>query len=117
MAGLLNRRVFLGASLAAAAPGQGLPGKIRAGILGIQHSHLTGKLQAMYDHPDYQVVAVCEPGQATRKQRGGEKLLQPLRWMSMDEMLGDASLNLIVFEGEVKDAIPFGMREIGRAHV
>jgi predicted dehydrogenase len=106
----IKRREFLGAALAATATAQMPPSKIRVGILGIQHSHLTGKLQAMYDHPDYQVVAVCEPDAETRKRRESEKLLQPLRWMSMDDMLGDSSLNLVVFEGEVKDAIPFGMR-------
>jgi predicted dehydrogenase len=108
----IKRREFLGVALAAAASAQTPPTKIRTGILGIQHSHLTGKLQAMYDHPSYEVVAVCEPDEATRKRRGGEKLLQPLRWMSMDQMLGDPSLHLIVFEGEVKDAIPFGMRAL-----
>lgn len=109
---VIKRREFLGAALAAAASAQPPAGKIRVGILGIQHSHLTGKLQAMNDHPDYEVVSVCEPDEATRKRRGGEKLLQPLRWTTMDELLGDSSLNLIVFEGEVKDAVPWGMRVI-----
>ncbi len=84
--------------------------RIRTGILGVQHSHLSGKLQAMIDNPDFDVMAVCERDETTRRAHAGDPLLKPLRWMSIDEMLADKTLDLIVFEGVVKDAIPFGMR-------
>lgn len=86
------------------------PKKIRTGILGIQHSHLSGKLQAMLDHPAYDVVAVAEPDPAIRKAKGDQPLLQRLRWTTPDEIIADPSLDLIVFEGEVKDAVPLGKR-------
>ena len=89
---------------------QGASSRIRTGILGVQHSHLGGKLQAMLDNPDYEVVSVCEPDEATRKSHAGNPRLRTLKWVSMSDMLSDASLDLIVFEGEVKDAIPWGMR-------
>jgi predicted dehydrogenase len=110
---LLDRRQFtaaLAAGAGASAQTGAVAGKIRTGILGIQHSHLSGKLQAMYDNPEYDVVAVCEPDEDTRRRRGALDLLSRLRFVSLDDMLRDASLQLIVFEGEVRDAIPLGMR-------
>jgi predicted dehydrogenase len=108
----MNRRNFLtvaGASLAPAIV-KGAPSRIRTGILCVQHSHLAGKLKAMRENPDYEVVAVCEPDEATRARHSSGPLLDGLKWVSMDDLLGDKSLDLIVFEGEVKYAIPFGKR-------
>jgi len=108
----IHRRQFLAA--AGAAIGSSVRAeeakRIRTGILGIQHSHLPEKLKAMYTNPDYEVVAVCEPDEATRRQHAGDPLLSRLRWTGMDEMLGDKSIDLIVFEGAVKDAVPSGKR-------
>ncbi len=106
----IDRRRFLAGAIAAQALAAG--GRVRTGILGVEHSHLGGKLQAMYGNPDYEVVSVCEPNEATRRARSGDKALSRLRWVSMDEMLADRTLDLIVFEGEVKDAVPFGKRVI-----
>lgn len=107
----IGRRRFLAAMGAgSAALGQALPGKIRVGILGIQHSHLTEKLNVMSHNPDYELVAVCEPDEATRAQKSKHPVLERLRWTSIDELLGDKSIHLIVFEGEVKDAVPYGKR-------
>lgn len=108
----MKRRDFLMTTAAGALSASAAPKKIRTGILGVQHSHLTGKLQAMRDHPAYELVAVCEPDAPTRARREGHELLRSLSWVSLDELLGDSSLDLIVFEGEVKDAVPFGKRVI-----
>jgi predicted dehydrogenase len=107
----MDRRQFLtAAGLASAALSQGSPAKIRTGILCIQHSHLSEKLKVMHNNSDFELVSVCEPDQATRSAKGAMPLLQGLKWVSLDDMLSDKSLDLIVFEGEVKDAIPFGKR-------
>jgi len=106
---MVNRRQFIAAAGSSLAV-RGANGKIRTGILGVQHSHLGGKLQAMLDNPDYEVVSVCEPDDATRKQHANDARLKSLKWVSMPEMLADPSINLIAFEGEVRDAIPWGMR-------
>lgn len=110
----INRRNLLVAAGASLLPAvsKGAPKKIRTGILGVQHSHLPGKLKAMRDNPDYEVVAVCEPNEAIRAQKGNNPSLKDLRWVSMDDLLGDKSIDLIVFEGEVKDAVPFGKRAL-----
>lgn len=107
----IGRRRFLTAATAgawavSAAPAKG--GVIRAGVLGTQHGHLNGKLKAMLDSPDYEVVAICEPDEAQRKKRQSEELFAGLRWVSRDELLADSSIDLVVVECRVWDAIPFG---------
>ncbi|NUN00515.1 MAG: hypothetical protein HUU41_05335, partial [Bryobacteraceae bacterium] len=50
----IHRRDFLAGTVAAFGPAAHTAGaqrKVRTGILGIQHSHLTGKLDAMYKNP------------------------------------------------------------------
>ncbi len=108
----MNRRHFLAATAAGAWPGSAAPKKIGTGVLGIQHSHLEGKMAAMRDNPAYELVAACEPDPATRKARARNPMFRGLRWVSTDELLEDDSLDLIVFEGEVRDAVPFGKRVV-----
>ncbi len=105
----MNRRRFLATTSASLAAAQTLH-RIRTGVLGIQHSHLIPKLQALNDNPDYEVIAVADDDDATRREHSGQPALQRLRWMPADELIADPSLQLIVFEGEVKNAVPLGMR-------
>ena len=52
----IARREFLaatGVAMGSAAGGQEGPRKIRTGILGVQHSHLSEKLKDMYNNADY----------------------------------------------------------------
>jgi predicted dehydrogenase len=107
----IDRRHFLGAAGAGVASvALGATNRIRVGILCIQHSHLGEKLKAMANNSDYELVSVCEPDEAVKRSKGSDPLLQRLRWVSMDELLSDKSIDLIVFEGEVKDAVPYGKR-------
>jgi len=94
------------AALAAAAP------PIRAAILGTQHGHVIGKLKAMLDSPDYEVVGACEPDAATRRMREQDGLFRGIRWMKEEELLGDPSIALVVVECRVWEAIPFGRKVI-----
>jgi len=109
----MTRRTFLAASSTLPVLASTATGKVRTGILGVQHGHLKGKLQAMLDSPQYEVVSFCEPDRATReaftKDLAGK--YSP-KWVSMDAILGDATLDLILFEGEVRDAIPWGTKVI-----
>ena len=110
---LMARRTLLAAPIAASALASAVTGKVRTGILGVQHGHLKGKLQAMLDNPKYEIVSFSEPDPATRddfiKSWSGD--YSP-NWVSMDTLLGDPTIDLIVFEGEVRDAIPWGTKVI-----
>ncbi len=66
----MERRKFLqyaSAGSLGALTANGAPTTVHTGILGTQHSHTTGKLQAMKASPDYEVVAICESDPAVRE--------------------------------------------------
>lgn len=110
----MERRRFLryasAGSLASLAPGA--PRVVRTGILGTQHSHTAGKLQAMRDSPDYEVAAVCENDPVARDRAQRDPRFQGLRWVNEQQLLGDASLHLIVVECSVWEALPWGKKVI-----
>ncbi|MBC7925908.1 MAG: Gfo/Idh/MocA family oxidoreductase [Bryobacteraceae bacterium] len=92
-----------------------LPGKIdviRTGILGTQHSHLMGKLKAMKNSPDYQVISICEPDAVVAAKAKANPAFEGLRWVSEEEMLADKSLHLIVVECRTWDALPLGKKVV-----
>mgnify|MGYP000038283783 CR=1 FL=1 len=104
----MKRRSFLQAGAVAWTA----PKPIRTGILGIQHSHLAGKVEAIRANPNYELVAVSEPDAAVRNRRGDLPVLRGLVWLDLEELLGDPTIDLIVFEGQVHDAVPLGRRVI-----
>lgn len=111
----MDRRNFLrtaGMAMAAASSAGAAAGKIRAAILGTQHSHTGGKLKAMLDSPDYEVVSVCENDPAARKQHQSDALYQGLKWVSEEELLGDSSIQLVVVECRPWEAVPWGKKVI-----
>ena len=67
----------------------------------------------MLASPDYEVVCVCEPDPRVRAQKEPDPLYRGLRWVSQDQLLGDSSIQLVVVECAVWDAIPLGKMVIG----
>ncbi|MCY4596676.1 MAG: Gfo/Idh/MocA family oxidoreductase [Bryobacterales bacterium] len=111
----IDRRGFLiasGAAMAAASCAQGAGAKIRAAVLGTQHGHVRGKLQAMIDSPDYEVVSICEHDPAVQEKQAADPLFEGQTWVSEDELLGDESIDLVVVECKPWEAIPWGQRVI-----
>jgi predicted dehydrogenase len=108
----LNRRQFVLASAAVPAFASQLSGQvatpIRTGLWGTEHSHTTGKLKAMQSSPDYEVVGVAESDAAQRARAEKNPAFGGLRWMSEKEMLGDASISLIVAQCSAWDALEMG---------
>jgi predicted dehydrogenase len=112
---MIDRRDFLlsaSAGSLSSLAAQGVNGPIRTGMLGTGHSHVQGKLQAMKDSPDYELVSVCESNAAARAQGEKDPLFQGMKWVSEDALLDDASINLIVVECRVWEALPFGKKVI-----
>ena len=111
----VDRREFLissGAAVAATGTAAAAEGKIRAGILGTQHSHVRGKLQAMLDSPDYEVVGICEHDPAVQKRQAADPLYKGQTWVSESELLSDKSIDLVVVECKPWQAIPWGQKVI-----
>jgi len=108
----MKRRDFIAAAAAipavAAQPGS----RIRTALWGTAHSHTGGKLKAMQDSPDYEVVGVCESDPAQRARAEKSPTFAGLRWMSEPEILNDKSIRLIVVQCSVWDALPMGHKVI-----
>jgi predicted dehydrogenase len=111
----MERRKFLeyaGAGSLVSLAAQAEPKIVRAGILGTQHSHTVGKLQAMQNSPDYEVAAICENDPAARERAQKDPRFQGLRWVSEEQLLGDPAIHLIVVECWVWEAVPRGKKVI-----
>ena len=111
----IDRREFLtasGAALATAGSARGAGSKIRAGVLGTQHGHVRGKLQAMIDSPDYEVVCICEHDPEVQKEQAADPLYKGQNWVSEDDLLTDESIDLVVVECKPWQAIPWGHKVI-----
>ena len=111
----MNRRTFLqyaGAGSIALQNATGAPGRVRAGLLGTGHSHTSGKLKAMQDSPDYEVVGISEHDPALRDGARKDPRYKDVRWMSEQEMLSDNSIQLIVVECRVWEALGLGKKVI-----
>lgn len=111
----IGRREFLaasGAAAASAAQAAATKPAIRAAILGTQHGHVRGKLQAMLDSPDYEVACVCEHDPAVQKKQAADPLFKGQTWVSEQELLADSSVDLVVVECKPWQAIPWGRKVI-----
>lgn len=83
---------------------------IRCGLLGIDHAHALDALEVLQELPEYDVVGVCEPDSEIR-QRYSERLTD-VRWLSMDELLGDDTVKMIAVESGVPRLLELGQEAI-----
>lgn len=108
----MKRREFMAATAAMPVLAAQQAGPIRAAVWGTAHSHTSGKLKAMQDSPDFEVAGVCENYPEQRERAARSPVFAGLRWMSESEMLGDKSIQLIVAQCNVWDALPMGHKVI-----
>ncbi len=109
----IDRREFIissGAAMAAASTAKAAEAKIRAAVLGTQHGHVRGKLQAMIDSPDYEVVCICEHDADVQSKQAVDPLYKGQTWVSESELLSDQSIDLVVVECKPWQAIPWGQK-------
>lgn len=86
--------------------------KVRAGMLGTGHSHFSGKLKAMLDSPDYEVVGIVPENAAAKARMQKDPRHSALPLKTEDELLRDPSIHLIVVECRVWEALPWGRKVI-----
>ena len=111
----MDRRHFIQQASAAALAAQAVqagPAVVRTAILGTKHSHTTGKLKAMRDNADYQVVGMCENDEKAKAKAQRDPRFQGLKWMSEAELLADKNIDLIVVECNVWEALPWGKKVV-----
>ena len=75
---------------------------------GTKHGHAAGKLEAMQDSPDVQVVGVFEPDAERRAElEGTSGPFSNVRWFdSEDELLSDTSIVAVSSEGKNAESLP-----------
>ena len=90
-----------GSALSAAADG-----KIIAGQIGTRHAHASGKVGTMRKFADsYDVVGVVEPDRERRAQLEKQDAYKGVTWMTEEQLLNTAGLQLVCVETEVKDLL------------
>ena len=111
----MDRRKFLqrtSASVLTAMAASAAETKIRTGMLGTRHSHFGGKLKAMMDSPDYDVVAIVENDVPAKQRLQKDPRISAIRFVSEQELLNDSSISLIVVECNAWEALPWGKKVI-----
>lgn len=102
----MTRREFAGAAGIALS---GNAGPIRAAVYGISHAHAMGKVAALRALPEFELAGVCEPDESAPRTH---KALEGVRWMTADEMLRDASIELVAVEGRVQDNLGYARQAV-----
>jgi predicted dehydrogenase len=86
--------------------------KVRTGMLGTRHSHFGGKLTALLNNPDFEVVSIVESDAEARAKLQKDPRLSAIKWIREEELLADPSIHLIVVECSAWEAIPWGKKVI-----
>jgi predicted dehydrogenase len=81
-------------------------------VLGIGHAHAASKTSVLRDSADFELVGVCEPSTAVRQQLGGAPVYQGLRWLSVQDVVGDASIPFVAVESRVLENLAHAQQAI-----
>src|ERR1700736_5917641 len=69
--------------------------RIRVAMLGTGHGHAASKIRALRTLPEYEFAGVCRPDLDEPNEGAA---FNGVRWMSLDEVLADASIELVAVE-------------------
>ena len=97
---------FIESQLQAAMHGQS-PKRIRVGQIGTKHGHATGKLEAakkLSEH--FEVVGVVEEDTKQRDRVQKSDAFANLPWMSIDQLLNQPGLQLVLVETDIDQLLP-----------
>ena len=79
---------------------------IRMAQYGTKHGHAAGKLKAMLDNPEVEVVGLYEPDAERRGQVADDELYRQVRFLDSEEdLLGDSSIVAIASEGRNDESL------------
>lgn len=84
--------------------------RLRIGQIGTGHAHADGKLAALRQSSDFELVGVVEPDARLRRAAESRKDYQGVRWLTEDALLNTKGLRAVAVETEVKDLLAVGAR-------
>ena len=101
----MNRRAFcsLAATVRLAA---GASNKIRAAVIGTAHGHAASKIRALNRLPEYELAGVCRTSDSDPDVEG-------VRWLALDEVLADASIEMVAVETRPGPNLGFAEKCVG----
>jgi predicted dehydrogenase len=91
----VTRRTFSAAAAGAAAL-SAAGGRIRVAMIGTGHGHAFSKIKALRSMPEYDLAGVHRPDSRDEPKDGDP--LRGVRWLSLDEIIGDSSVELVAIE-------------------
>jgi predicted dehydrogenase len=104
----LTRRIFCSlAAAASSAPLHPAFKKVRVAVLGTGHAHALGKIKALRSLPQYELAGICRPD--ADEPREGE-VFHGVRWLSLQELLQDASIELVDVESRVEHNLQYARK-------
>jgi predicted dehydrogenase len=72
---------------------------VRAAVIGTAHGHAVSKIRALRRLPGFELAGVCRPDP---EEPDRSDLFPDMRWLSLDEVLGDQSIELVAVETRVE---------------
>ena len=76
--------------------------KIRVAHFGIAHDHSEFTLECALKYPDiFEVVGICEPDEAMRREFGSKEIYKGIPWISEEELLGEKEALKVTRYGNV----------------
>jgi predicted dehydrogenase len=87
------------------------PEKIKVGQIGTSHAHAT-KLAVYRKSPSYEVVGIVEPDAGRRKHAEQLPAFANLPWLTEEQLLDTASLQVVLVETHVRDLLTTAQRAI-----
>ena len=93
----MSSAALLASSVSSAADAEQKP--MRCGFLGINHAHALDALGIVRGLPEYEVVGICEPDASVREAVEGHRKVEGLAWLSVEELLGDETVQMVASMG------------------
>lgn len=83
--------------------------KISIAQIGTSHGHAT-KISVYRKSEDYEVVGIVESNPARQKQVQDLPAFRGLKWLSIDQVLNDSSVDAVLIESDVRDSLAIAER-------
>lgn len=86
--------------------------RVRVAMLGTGHAHARGKLQVLRQLREYELAGVCEPDEELRHKHRQTEVFAGVRWLELQELLEDKSIELVAIEGLVRENLAHAQHAI-----
>lgn len=79
--------------------------RIKVGMIGVGHSHASGKMEVLRASDDFEVVGVVEPDEAAARAAQATAAFKDLPFVSREQLLGTPGLAAVAVETDVPDLL------------